>query len=538
MFRKDAIVAGTLLLIAIVVFSPLFDATLLLWDDLYHLSRNPFLLTGDLAALWSSPYLGLFVPVTQSVWYFVWHFVSKDPLAFHLLNILVHTANACLVFWFLERRSFSFWSASLGSLIFLLHPLQVESVAWVSELRTLLATFFGLLAIHLWLNRHRMASVLGLLFFAASILAKPIFVLLPLAMMIDFARGEKERKVNHTPFLVSAFLSLLLAGLVSVLALSIQPSRGPEYFTRGMRTIDSLGWFIEKLFWPLPLLMDYSRTVGTIVSNQLWIVALVLIGAGVIVTYVLSRRDPRVRLGWLILIAAWIPTSGLFHYSYQDFTSVADRYNYALMIGVAVISASLFERVGRTMGRSNLLQIPSAFLVMMGLTLLAFLTNQQADVWKNDESLTTHTLESNPPSYFAHLFYGQVLVNKGDLVQGLIHLETAKKLQPQQAAPVLGMMLAKTQAQDHSQVVKLGGLFLADPNVLKANKESPLMFEILSTMGYNLALVGRVEDAQKVLCHAMQGNPLRKIDASTLKNLKGVEELLTTNQKPFQPCTF
>lgn len=538
MFRKDALIAGVILVIAFAVYWPLLDGTFLLWDDVYNLTRNPHIQTHNPLAFWQAPHLGLFLPVTYSVWYFIWHFISTSAATFHLLNILFHAANASLIFWLLQRRSVSFWSTTLASLIFLLHPLQTESVAWISDFRTLLATFLALAALHFFLDRRRFAGAASLFLVSGSMLAKPVFIFLPVAVWIDFMRSEKERKVNHTLFAGAVLLATMTAALIGWSAVSQQPAHDFDPLSRAVQMLDSFGWLIAKIFWPRPLLPDYSRTFGTIVSNAHWVRGLVIAIATTIALFFLGRKDPRVRLGWLILVACWLPISGIVHFRDLEYTTVADRYGYGLMVGVAILLASFFERMGRVIQRSSVARTMACLLAVIGVSSLGFLSFQQSLVWQSDEKLFSHVLENNPSSFFGHLYLGQALVNQGDLADGLVHLETARKLKPLDPRPLLGLMLAKTQAHDYGEVIRIGGAFLTDVKAVEAAGSSPIVFEILSTLGYNLMRLGRGREAHKVLCHALQSSPLGQIDRSTQENLRTVEELMKADQKPFQSCRY
>ncbi|MDP6959323.1 MAG: hypothetical protein QF645_10995, partial [Planctomycetota bacterium] len=131
----------------------------LIWDDIsVHLINNPHLLPANsenLLYFWKETYMGLYVPVTYNTWTLLSGFFStspKDPFAYHLFNNILHTANGLLVFALLRRFLKNPWDAMVGTLLFLIHPLQAETVAWISEFRGLLATFFGLSGLSLYLK--------------------------------------------------------------------------------------------------------------------------------------------------------------------------------------------------------------------------------------------------------------------------------------------------------------------------------------------------------------------------------------------------
>ena len=124
-----------LVLIAFAVFYPALGGEFLRWDDREHLELNPFVTNGLWAEIWTRPYFGLYVPTTYSIWTLIYK-VWPSPMAFHLFNVLVHSLNAWLVYLLLSERGRD--RALIGACLFLIHPMQVETVAWISAGRDFL----------------------------------------------------------------------------------------------------------------------------------------------------------------------------------------------------------------------------------------------------------------------------------------------------------------------------------------------------------------------------------------------------------------
>lgn len=528
-----------------VVFYPVFQASFLLWDDPYHLARNPYFQPGGYWNFWAKPYFGLYVPVAYSVWFAVWNWISQEPWIFHAINLGLHEANAIFLFLILHRNlRFSRWVAGLASLVFFLHPLQVESVAWVSELRGLLATLFGLWALRIWLQERISwrQAVVAVCIFALGMLSKPSIAVLPLLVLIlkIFAHkiepgSAKMSGSERTKFLASTVTAIVIAtalGLVTYVTQASETVAVYAFVDRVLLAGDSLGWFIAKFFWPHPLVMDYGRSASLILSEKLWIPSLLLIAAAdaallVGFKFLGLHRNLRFWTGLGLLIAWWLPNSGVLSAFLQDFSLVADRYFYGAMVGVAVLLAIFLERVKDL-----------KWVLGVGLIVWAGLSWQQAKFWQSDESLFSHTLEFNPQSFFALNNLGQAYVNAGKPMVAEPLLNAARSLRPDEAGPILSLMLSAVKREDHEKVITLARNFLANARAVELNHDSPQFFDILSTLGYSLAILEKWPEAQAALCESLRLNPLRAFDAATEKNLKGVEEQMRKSQKSFVECPY
>ena len=527
------------------VFHPVFQASFLLWDDSYHLARNPYFQPGGYWHFWAKPYFGLYVPVAYSLWYAVWNWVSQEPWIFHAINLGLHEANAVILFLILHRNlRFSRMVAVLAALVFFLHPLQVESVAWISDLRGILATFFGLSALRWWLlpRISWRQAVVATLLFTLGMLSKPSIAVLPLLILILklFATriepgAEKIEKPERTKFLASTVASIVIVTALGLLTYVTQASETVAVYSFIDRVVlagDSLGWFIAKFFWPHPLIMDYGRSASLILSEKLWIPSLLLIAAAdaallVAFKFLGLHRNLRFWTGLGLLIAWWLPNSGVLSAFLQDFSLVADRYFYGAMVGVAVLFAIFLERVKDL-----------KWVLGVGLVVWAGLSWQQAKFWQSDESLFSHTLEFNPQSFFALTNLGQAYVNAGKPMVAEPLLNAARSLRPDEAGPVLSLMLSAVKREDHEKVIALARNFLANARAVELNHDSPQFFDILSTLGYSLAILEKWPEAQAALCESLRLNPLRAFDAGTEKNLKGVEEQLKKNGTSFVECPY
>jgi tetratricopeptide (TPR) repeat protein len=397
------------LVIAIVaVYWPVVTADFLLWDDVYHLHDNPDLWPAesrDLSAFWRRPYWGMYVPVAYSYWGGLAiaseRISSADPaelspVLFHGANLLLHIVTSLLVARLLVQLGAAPWGAAVGAALFALHPLQVESVAWVSEARGLLAALFGVAAVVLfpalddrpWSWTRYAASTL---LFLAALLSKSSVAAVPLMILvlqISQSRCSWRRSILPlAPWVAACLLVALVTRAEQATLVALKPlSLGARLWVAA----DAVKFYLFKLFDPLPLLIDYGRTPERALSDsKLWVAPAAL----AIVTLVAAALPWRRTLltGWALFVVALLPVSGLVPFSFQQISTVADRYVYLAMLGPAWIAARACSAPGR-LGR------------LAGVAMLAVLAAcgvasfRQARLWHDNVSLFTYTLHRNPAS--------------------------------------------------------------------------------------------------------------------------------------------
>jgi tetratricopeptide (TPR) repeat protein len=395
------------------VLSPVLLADFIRLDDYTHLFDNPHLSSlAGLGALWSGPYFNLYIPITYSVWWLVTMIAGLRGHAwvFHSINLTVHLANALLVFLLVRsllriRRSSQEADAGddtvalISALVFALHPVQVESVAWISELKGLLATLFGLLGFCSHFRARR--RLLPALWFVAAMLCKPSAVVFPVILFVvnRVLLGLSLRRSGVLP----ALYALLLLPLVFVTK-RLQPDSDidfiPGFAQRLVVATDALAFYVYKLLLPYPLALDYGRAPRFVLAHSSGWVALsallTLIGVAVAIKAIIRpapAKEARSLMagGWTILLLSVAPVLGLVPFGFQDFSTVADHYLYVPCIGVALVAAGVLTGL-RSFAHSR--RIAATILVVY-----AGLGFQQARMWRSTESLFSHTLSVNPQSY-------------------------------------------------------------------------------------------------------------------------------------------
>ena len=337
------------------------------WDDHLHVTENPKLNPLTLAHLvefWREPYGGLYIPVSYTLFgieawlgrslFWVGNASAPPAAVFHVTSIALHGACVLLVWRLLTTLVGRPWPAAAGAMLFAVHPLQVESVAWISEQRGLLSALFSLVALlcHLQARRsgeafwHR-GSWQAFAAFVAAILSKPSAMTLPLAAgVIDLLllrRPWRRVAAELAPWCAVSAIAAIGTKLLQpdTIVLDLPPL--------GLRPIiagDAIGFYVSKLLMPLQLGIDYGRTPESLLHDSLpWVGALSIAAAIALLFLLPALRS--CRLPAVLFLAPLLPVLGFVPFAFQHISTVADRYTYLAMLGPALgISLVLACAVG------------------------------------------------------------------------------------------------------------------------------------------------------------------------------------------------
>lgn len=425
------------------------------WDDAQTIHQNDMLRRPFFEALryfWSEPQSSLYVPVTYTAWLALARLarltepelygIDLNPWIFHAASVIAHAAAAAACFHLLlqlSRRAAaaagndsavtSPWPAVLGALVFGLHPVQVESVAWASGLKDVLAGLFGLLALRahgaaLELRAHdaprrtvSRAEAGGLFLFAAAVLSKPSAAMIaPVAAVIAFffyGRSLMAAVRGVWPWLLVTAAGLLAARV-------IQTTNGIEatpLWARPLVVGEVLTFYGRQLAFPLWLANDYGMRPSVLRQTPLFWAAW-LAPASVAVGIAFSRSRPLMAAG-LIFVLAPLPVLGLVDFQYAFYSIAADHYLYTAMLAPALAAAWTAWRFPRTRWALG------ALLVIWSCRSI-----DQIKWWQSDRALWTRTLAVNPQSFQAELGLAQEESRSGNRQLAIPHLLRAIAIQP------------------------------------------------------------------------------------------------------------
>lgn len=389
-------------------------------------------------------YKGTWQPI---VW--ISYMVDRDVSAFflrsdvghpgvcHLTNLLVHVANTLLLFLVLGAMTGSRWRSAFVALIFAIHPLHVESVAWIAERKGLLSNFFGLLAMLAYLNYTRQPSVgrylLVALALGLGLMCKPMLMSLPvLLLLLDYWPLERtglrwRLVVEKLPLLAMSAASLVITFIAQREGGAMTGLDSLPLLTRAANSAVSYVAYIAKTIWPNRLAVCYPHP-GTSVSMLAAAGALTLL---VLITFVAvrgARRRPYVPVGWLWYLITLLPVIGLVQVGPQ---AMADRYSYVPLTGLFIIVAWGIADMLPARGALRRL-LPWAAAGVAALLLIC--THYQIQAWRSAYTLADHAIRVTDRNSWAYYLRGVAVHREGKTEEAINDFRTALELQPDFAA--------------------------------------------------------------------------------------------------------
>ncbi len=389
------------------------------WDDdstVHHNSRmNPPTLK-TVQHYWQHSAGSLYIPVTYTLWSGL-AIIAKlnapdpsgnwlNPNIFHAANVIAHVGCVLLVFSILQQLTRHRTAAVIGAVLFAVHPIQVEAVGWVSGMKDVLWGLLSLSAIDLYLRAtpddeetpRRFSLPLYLAAtacFALAMLAKPTAMVTPgLVLVIDVLLRRRSWRPSWRSIAMRLLPWIALTVPVMIVTRIVQPGAatdGGPLWARPMIALDSLFFYATKLLWPATLTPDYGRTPAVVIaSGQVWWtwIAPAIIG---LLAIIQLRRRPWIAAGLLLFIIGMAPMLGWIPFSFQFFSTTADHYAYASMLGVSLIVACAVRSVEQ---RRSTCIIAGMIVVALCVRSIA-----QAGIWADNRSLLNHMMAANPNSY-------------------------------------------------------------------------------------------------------------------------------------------
>jgi tetratricopeptide (TPR) repeat protein len=524
--RKDSrrLVIGMCVFLAAITFA-VFGQTLrhefINYDDPSYVYENPVVIRGlNLKGIeWAFTHIVLsnWHPLTMISHMLDCQMYGLNAGGHHLTNVLLHTGSVLLLFLVLRRLTGFLWRSAFVAAVFAIHPLHVESVAWVAERKDVLSAFFFLLTIWAYARyvekqsrvegrassagggslaldprRWTLDYCLVLLFFALGLMSKPMVVTLPLVLLLldywPLARLSRFTPPTLNPQLSTLLLEKLplfvLAGASCVVTIiaqheAIQSFEKLSLPLRLGNALISYAAYLGQMFWPSGLAVLYPLRSGSVGGSAVVLSLVLLAGitAGVVI---LRRRCPYLLAGWLWYLIMLVPVIGMVQVGAQ---ARADRYTYLPQIGlyialtwwVAELSAGWRYRRMVLWGGSGIL-----------LGALIICARAQVACWLNSETLWAHTLACTSDSAIAHNDLGNILLSKKRWDEAIAHFQKALEIKPDytEARYNLGNALLYKNRMDEA-VTQYEKALQINPNYAVAH----------NNLGYVLLHKGRVDEA-------------------------------------------
>ena len=442
MSRKDVFLALLLCALTFGVFSPILKQGFIRLDDQVYVTENSHVRNGinanSLEWAFTSMEAGNWHPLTWVSHMVDCQLFGLSPRGHHFTGVLFHSLNSALLFLFLLYQTGRRWPSLAVAALFALHPMHVESVAWVSERKDVLSTFFWILTLWSYAsyshNLKRSRYLVTIVLFVLAILSKPMVVTLPIVMLlmdfwplkrIGWADGKvtlKKILIEKIPFAALTLGSCILTFLAQSRGGAVASTEQVSLSVRLANIPASYMDYCQKLLWPSHLCIfypihqqiDWSRTVINIVC-------LVAITAA---AFAMRKIFPAGIVGWLYFLVTLVPVIGLVQVGGQ---AMADRYSYIPSIGFFIVliwGLCLVADRNRVFGKI-------AFAIVIAIVVgLAAATTQQIGHWKSSVSLFQHALDVTHENAQATIFLGDSMIQEGNVDAGLKLLNDAAKERP------------------------------------------------------------------------------------------------------------
>ena len=496
-WRSFGVGAGLIVLLTVIAYIPAMRGGFI-WDDDMLITDNQMVKATDglyRAWLMEGPD---YYPLTRMLRWLEWRLWSNCATGYHVVNVLLHSVNAVLIWILLRRLKIS--GAWLVGLIFAVHPVNVAAVAWASEQKTTLSMLFYALAILVYLRfveegRWRW-YYLSLATFLLALLSKIAVVMLPAVLLgcVWWLRGSlRWRDFLHTgPF----FVCSLVLGLVCtrVMGGSAAPIHGP---LSRIVTAGYVPWFyLYKALLPIDLSMIYPRwdiNPSRLVS---YLPGILLVGCFTLFWWKRKTWGRPLLFGAGYVVVTLVPVLGFFDQGFYAFSLVADHWQYYSIVGVIALAVGAGGAICRRIGEQR-----QYFAVAAGLAvLMAFgaSTWTRARVYETNETLWRDTLAKNPHSWLAHNNLGVMLRRAGKLPEAIWHFEQALQAKPDYARAHCNLAAALCLTGELREAIRHGEAALrVDPDFAEAH----------NNLGLALSQAGRISEAIKHYEQALRSKP-------------------------------
>lgn len=512
--RKGSVLFGAALaIVTIMVYSPVTGNAFIDLDDDVYIWRNPMVMAG---ISWE----GLrwaFTTFHESNWHpLTWishmldvEFFGVDPQGAHLVNLVLHILNSLLVFVILLRATNAFQLSALVSVLFAVHPMHVESVAWAAERKDVLSAFFGLLTI-LFHVRHvlepaaRKWYFLGIGSLAMGLLCKPMLVSIPLLLLLmdywPLARlsgvegsGVKPLKLvrEKLPHAALVLASMVITIVAQKSGGAMQGLENIPFSSRLSNMVTAYASYIGSFFRPASMAIYYPHPIDGIAPWKVAGAIALLISVSA-VTWLRVRRSPYLFVGWIWFLLTLVPVIGLVQVGGQ---SMADRYTYMPYIGLAIIvawGADELRRAYRALGT------PLVAMTCLWVVVLAYTAHEQVKRWKDSSTVFAHALSVTDDNIAIEFNFGVVLARQGRPDLAVPHFANAIRISPRFYDALFNMGLA---------LASQGRIEQALDHYRRAASVRPESAEVPLNIGAAMAQNGRYDEALEHLEKALKLDP-------------------------------
>jgi hypothetical protein len=462
-FYKSNYIFLALGFLCLALFGQALNFDFFFLDDNFHVVDNPHssLTFENIKWYWTNSK----TPIPYNFWQVIEFINGKDnPYLFRLTNILIHSINSLLVYKIFLRllsKKSEFFSV-IGAVIFLLHPLQVESVVWVSSLRGLLSGLFVFLSLYFYLNslENKKNQLLTLTFYALSLICKPTSISLVLVFVIFdklfFKLNLKSIIKRNASYLLALILGIAFFStdvLIKIAEIKILDNIA--------LSIDSLSHYILSFIFPYHLTVSgQGEVIGwneILTSYKVYFFLAFIITMVIVSIRSFKTKSLALVLPFTLYLILIFPVSGIVNFHFQMISSVADRYMYVPILGLIYLMLELVMKFDRKSIKKLCVSLSVIFFAISYI---------QVSKWKDEKIVANESKES---SFFYQMMLASLHLNKGELDKAEIRLKKAKTINPSFIDSDAGLMQVYLERNDlelgEELAKKLDGKLITDINL-------------------------------------------------------------------------
>ncbi len=548
------------LIILLIIFSVaiayinIYDSQFIKFDDPGYVWKNAHVRSG----LTAETIKWAFQTNSQGNWHpLTWLSLAADyslfglsPKGFHASSLFIHILSSVVLFLVFKRMTNSMWQSAFVAIVFGVHPLHVESVAWISERKDVLAGLFWVLTMWAYVRYHDSANTkyyyLSIGLFALGLLAKPMLVTLPFVLLLmDYwplnrirfgeetpMRGKKKTTVSFIHLIKEKFPFFLLTIISSIITFIVQGQENNivmdaviPFKERLANAAVSYVQYLKMTFFPKGLAIFYPHQMKEL-NIVMIVVSVVILVTVSVVAWKKKEKHPFLFVGWCWFLGTLVPVIGVVQVGMQ---AMADRYMYIPLIGISIMIAwGAKELLKDSVHNRMIFKIAfvAVTIAMMGCTYM------QVGKWKDNKTLFEHTLAVTSDNYLAHHNIGTELLDEEKLDEAIQHFREVIRIMPTYSATYnnLGVALAKSGKLNEAETIwikaieiepsradvysNLGHLYQTQGNASKAMQNfetalrlDPNFVDAHYNYGSLLAKMGRLQDAKFHLSEAVRLAP-------------------------------
>lgn len=433
------------------VFAQVADFDFVNFDDDVYITNNPQVRAGlswqGLQWALTSGHAANWHPLTWLSHMLDSELFGMAPGPHHLVNLLFHIANTLMLFWLLARMTGRELASAAVALLFAVHPLHVESVAWISERKDVLSTFFGILSLRAYVAytayKRKRDYWLVAAFLACSLLAKPMFVTLPFVLLLldywplarmrttgDKGTGLRELFTEKLPLICLSVASSIITIVAQRGWGAMEIGHEIPLHLRLANAATSYASYLGKAAWPteLSLLYPHPYAPGGLPPSPAFISAAVLLLVAITAAAVRAKDHPYLRVGWLWYLGMLVPVIGVVQVGGQ---AMADRYTYVPLVGVFIMICFGLDRAAiRWRDRFRFSPQLMIVVVCLAASSLAYSAHQRTRVWQNSLTLLGNAARTTPGNPIIDNHYGAALQRVGRIEEAARYYRQSLRYKP------------------------------------------------------------------------------------------------------------